>query len=92
MTDPRSPLDSAVPAQPRRDEVCLREGIARRHGRRRNPAPTTPRSSLRAPTNQPRHHAQRWVEKCDRSIKGSDTPHFVDLRKLFGRLLMQQSQ
>ena len=39
------------------------EGVARRHGRRRNPARTTPRSSLRTPTNQPRHSPQRWVEK-----------------------------
>ena len=30
------------------------EGVARRHGRRRNPAWTTPRSSLRTPTNPPR--------------------------------------
>ena len=64
------------------DRACLPlgkrgafEGVARRHGRRRNPARTTPRSSLRTPTNQPRHHAQRWVEKVGRSIKGSDTPH-----------------
>ena len=38
----------------------------------------TPRSSLRTLTNQPRHHAQRWVEKCGRSIKGSDTPHHAE--------------
>ena len=50
------------------------EGVARRHGRRRNPAWMTPRSSLRTPTHQPRHSPQRWVEKCGRSIKGSDTP------------------
>ncbi len=55
------------------------EGVARRHGRRRNPAWMTPRSSLRTPINQPLHHAQRWVEKCDRSIKGSDT-HLADRR------------
>ena len=30
------------------------EGVARRQGRRRNPARTTPRSSLRTPTNPPR--------------------------------------
>ena len=51
------------------------EGVARRHGRRRNPARTTPRSQLRTPTNPPRRPAQRWVEKCGRSIKGSETPH-----------------
>jgi hypothetical protein len=50
------------------------EGVARRHGRRRNPARMTPRSSLRPPTNQLRHSPQRWVEKCGRSIKGSETP------------------
>src|ERR1035438_3001548 len=53
------------------------EGVARRHGRRRNPARMTPRSSLRTPTNQPRLHTQRWVEKVGRSIKGSDTPHHL---------------
>lgn len=74
MTDPRCPLDSAVPAQPRRDGVCLREGVSRRHGSPRNRAQTTPRTP---PTNPLSHHAQRWVEKCDRSIKGSDTPHFL---------------
>ena len=51
------------------------EGVARRHGRRRNPARTTPRSQLRTPTNPPRRPTQRWVEKCGRSIKGSETPH-----------------
>ena len=53
------------------------EGVARRHGRRRNPARRTPRSSLRTPTNQPRHRPQRWVEKCGRSIKGSETPQLM---------------
>ena len=51
------------------------EGVARRQGRRRNPARTTPRSSLRTPTNPPRDHAQRGVEKCGRSITNSETPH-----------------
>jgi len=37
----------------------------------------TPRSSLRTPTNRPLHSPQRWVEKADRSIKGSDTPHIT---------------
>ena len=50
------------------------EGVARRHGRRRNTARRPPRSSLRPPTNPLRHSPQRWVEKCRRSIKGSDTP------------------
>ena len=62
-------IDHALPPVLQRDGACLREGVARRHGRRRNPARTTPRSSLRTPTNQPRHNAQRWVEKVGRSIK-----------------------
>jgi len=53
------------------------EGVARRQGRRRNPARTTPRSSLRTPTNPPRDHAQRGVEKCGRSITNSGTPHLA---------------
>jgi len=56
----------------------LREGVARRHGRRRNPARTTPRSSLRPPTNQAHHSPQAWCEKVGRSIKGSDTPQARD--------------
>ena len=68
-------IDHALPPVLQRDGACLREGVARRHGRWRNPARTTPRSSLRTTTNQPRHNAQRWVEKVGRSIKGSDTPH-----------------
>jgi hypothetical protein len=55
----------------------LREAVARRHGRRRNPARTTPRSSLRPPTNQAHHSPQTWCEKVGRSIKGSDTPHIA---------------
>jgi hypothetical protein len=54
------------------------EGVARQHGRRRNPAWMTPRSSLRTPTNQPRDNAQRWVEKVGCSVKGSDTPHMMN--------------
>ena len=50
------------------------EGVARRHGRRRNPARTLSRSSLRTPENQLRDSPQRWVEKCDRSVANSDTP------------------
>lgn len=51
------------------------EGVARRHGRRRNPARKLPRSSLRTPANQLRYTSQRWVEKSDRSVANSDTPH-----------------
>ena len=50
------------------------EGVARRHGRRRNPAWRPPRSSLRTLTNRPCHSPQPWHEKVGRSIKGSDTP------------------
>ena len=64
-------IDPAVPPLGKRGAF---EGVARRHGRRRNPARMTPRSSLRTPTNPALHIPQRWVEKADRSIKGSDTP------------------
>jgi len=53
------------------------EGVARRHGRRRNPARTLPRSSLRTPDNQLRHNPQRWVEKRDRSVANSETPQQI---------------
>src|ERR1700677_4405356 len=53
------------------------EEVARWQGCQRNPARTTPRSSLRTPTNRPDHTAQRWVEKVGRSIKGSDTPQVL---------------
>ena len=33
------------------------------------------RSSLRTLTNPPRHTTQSWVEKCDRSVANSETPH-----------------
>ena len=56
---------------------ALLRGAARRHGRRRNPARMTPRSSLRTPTNPALHSPQHWVEKADRSIKGSDTPQLA---------------
>ena len=68
-------IDPAVPPLGKRGAF---EGVARRHGRRRNPARMTPRSSLRTPTNPALHSPQRWVEKADRSIKGSDTPHDVE--------------
>ena len=54
-----------------RDGGSLREGIARRHGRRWNWARTTPRTT---PTNTAHKHPQAWCEKLGRSIKGSDTP------------------
>jgi hypothetical protein len=62
------------------------EGVARWHGCQRNPARTTSRSQLRTPTNPPRHHAQRWVEKVGRSIKGSDTPQPPEPRPINGSL------
>ena len=74
-------IDHALPPVLQRDGACLREGVARRHGRWRNPARTTPRSSLRTTTNQPRHNAQRWVEKVGRSIKGSDTPQIAAIHR-----------
>ena len=49
------------------------EGVARRHGRRRNPARMTPRSSLRTPTNTPRHSPQDWCEEIGRCIANSET-------------------
>jgi hypothetical protein len=64
-------LDSARPGQLRRDGACLREGVARSHGRERNWARTKPRTT---PTNMAHHQPQRWVEKVGRSIKGSETP------------------
>ena len=73
-----STIPSIAPAVPPLGKRGAFEGVARRHGRRRNPARMTPRSSLRTPTNQALHSPQRWVEKADRSIKGSDTPHSPD--------------
>ncbi len=32
------------------------------------------------PTNQPRHQAQRWVEKVGRSITNSETPQCLEIR------------
>ena len=61
-----------------RDGGSLREGIARRHGRRWNWARTTPRTT---PTNTAHKHPQAWCEKVGRSIKGSDTPQRVRLRR-----------
>ncbi len=58
-----------------RDGGSLREGVARRHGRRWNWARTTPRTT---PTNTAHKHPQAWCEKVGRSIKGSDTPHLDD--------------
>jgi hypothetical protein len=59
------------------------EGVARRHGRQRNPARRPPRSQHRPPTNPLRHSTQHRVEKCGRSIKGSDTPHSISLSNTF---------
>ena len=67
-------IDHALPLVLQRDGACLREVVARRQGRRRNPARRPPRSSLRTPTNQARYSHQRVVEKCGSSIKGSETP------------------
>jgi hypothetical protein len=67
-------IDRAVSLVLQRDGACLREVVARRQGRRRNPARTTPRSPLRTTTTPLRHSPHRWVEKCGRSIKGSETP------------------
>ena len=55
----------------------LREVVARRHGRRRNPARTSPRSSLRTPTNQLRRNPQRWLRKVGRSDANSETPQLA---------------
>jgi hypothetical protein len=63
------------------DRACLPlgkrgafEGVARRHGRRRNSGKDAA-SELAPNTNQPAlHNAQHWVEKVSGSIKGSDTP------------------
>ena len=68
--------DHARPLVLQRDGACLREVVARRHGRRRNPARMTPRSTLRTLTSPSRHHAQRWVRKVGRSITNSETPQF----------------
>ena len=85
-------IDHALPPVLQRDEACLREGVARRHGRWRNAARTMPRSSLRPTTNQPRHNAQRWVEKVGRSIKGSDTPQDRGRRKSTSKRLTHRSR
>ena len=57
-----------------RDGGSLREGVARRHGRRRNWARTTPRTT---PTNTAHKQPQRWVEKVRRSITNSETPQKI---------------
>jgi hypothetical protein len=58
------------------------EGVARRHGRRRNPARMTPRSSLRTPTNTPRHSPQDWREEIGRCIANSETAQAVGFDEL----------
>jgi hypothetical protein len=53
----------------------LREGVARRHGCRRNWARMSPQQQQPPEThNQPTD----WCRRCDRSIKGSDTPQPAD--------------
>ena len=47
----------------------------RRQGRRRNPVRTPLRSLLRTETNESLHSRQRWVERRDRSVANSETPH-----------------
>lgn len=66
--------DYARPLVLRRDAACLREVVARRLGRGRNPARMTPPSSLRTLTNRSRHHVQHWVRKVGRSIANSEAP------------------
>ena len=53
----------------------------RRHGRRRIPARTPLRSSLRTQTNEALHSRQRWVERRDRSVANSETPHRLGRRR-----------
>ena len=74
------PLDSPTQTPAAAHGSPVPGGHDRQHGRRRNPAPTTPRSSLRTPTNQPRHSTQRVVEKVGRSITNSETPHYARAR------------
>ncbi len=63
---------SARPLVLQRDGACLREGVARRDGCRRNWARTKPRTTI---TNRPHHNPERLVEKVGRSITNSETPH-----------------
>ena len=63
--------DHALPLVLQRDGACLREGVARSHGRERNWARTKPRTTT---TNTAHHQPHRWVEKVGRSIKGSEAP------------------
>jgi putative transposase len=57
-------IDRANPLVLQRDGACLREGVARSHGRERNWARTKPRTST---ANRPHQQPQRWVEKVGRS-------------------------
>ena len=66
--------DRALPLVLQRDGACLREVVARRHGRRRNPARRPPRSSLRTLTSRLQHNTHRWVRKVGRSDANSETP------------------
>jgi hypothetical protein len=60
------------PGQLRWDGACLREGVARRPWMAGGMGTDDARTTA---TNQACHQPQRWVEKVDSSIKGSDTPH-----------------
>jgi hypothetical protein len=71
MTDPQL-TTPARPGRLRRDGACLREGVARRPWMAGGMGTHDARATT---TNPPRHQPQRWVEKCECSIKGSDTPH-----------------
>ena len=62
----------ALPLVLQRDGACLREGVARRQGCRRNWAPTSPQTMT---TNRPHHHAHHWNKNCVRPITNSETPH-----------------
>ena len=68
--------DHALPLVLQRDGACLREGVARSHGRERNWARTKPRTTT---TNTAHHQPHRWVEKVGRSIKGSEAPHLATI-------------
>ena len=67
-------IDLAVPLVLQRDGACLREVVARRHGRRRNPArrpPRTPSGSFRKTlTVKPHIKPGRWVAiACQRGCR-----------------------
>ena len=61
----------ARPGQLRWDGACLREGVARRPWMAGGMGTDDARNNHQQPAH---HQPQRWVEKCGRSIKGSETP------------------